>query len=323
MLIVTLPTVVNSRDLELVLEIASRPEVSGVRYNSGGMSPYSPRWILEEIKKIADRFEKILYLDLEGRQARVAHWSPLSRGVATLNRDFKITLPGLINFRRVGWFEIVNALPAERKIFFNPKRMRGDYYLGESQSVNIVAQAFEIDGYLNGLDLQYLQAAADLGIDKFMLSFAETQNDIDGFRGVYRGLASKDPGEIVLKIESLKGIEFVKNSYRPEKEVRLMAARDDLFLSFVGQRDQFLAALRLIAQTDKKAIVASRLMAGLEYSGELTIGDLADLALMREFGYEAFMWQDELAGNFQEAMRNWTEIALPILSLKNKGGEVK
>lgn len=323
MLIVTLPTIVSLRDLELVLEIASRPEVSGARYNSGGMSPYSPKWILEEIKKITDRFGKILYLDLEGRQARVAHWSPLSRGVATLNRDFKITLPGLINFRRVGWFEIVNALPAQRKIFFNPKRTKGDYYLGESQSVNIVAREFEIDGYLNGLDLKYLRAAADLGIDKFMLSFAEAQNDTDEFRSAYRGFASKDPSEIVLKIESLKGIKFVKNSYRPEKGIRLMAARDDLFLSYIGQRKEFLAALRLIAQTDRKAIMASRLMAGLEYSGELTIGDLADLALMREFGYETFMWQDELAGNFQEAMRNWTEIALPILSLENKGGESK
>jgi hypothetical protein len=115
---------------------------------------------------------------------------------------------------------------------------------------------------------------------------------------------------VVLKIESLKGIEFVRRTPRKIlKEFQLMAARDDLFLSFVDKRPEFLDALKLIVEKDRKAILASKIMSGLlEYPYEATIGDMADIELMRQFGYKYFMFPDELADCFELTMRNWQEV---------------
>lgn len=318
MLIATLPTLVGPEAQNLSEEILKHPLIDAVRYNTGGDSPYAPKQILETLKPIADRHGKILYVDLEGRQIRVARWTPFSRGVATLNRDFTIELPGQIHFRRAGWCDIMNALPEERKIFFKPHRMREEYYLGESQSVNVVTKNFEVKGYLQDFDFEYIKAAVELGISHFMLSFVESMEDISEFRGAYyaHGVGRDLPKpNLVLKIESLKGLEFVKRlSKKTPKEFQLMAARDDLFLSFVDRRSEFLDALKLIVKRDKNAILASKIMSGLlDYSNEVTIGDMTDIVLMNRFGYKHFMLPDELANCFTLAMQDWQEIILPLL----------
>ena len=252
MLIATLPTLTGVEAQNLSEEILKHPLIEAVRYNTGGASPYTPKQILETLKPIADRHGKILYVDLEGRQIRVARWTPFSMGVATLNRDFTIELPGMIHLRRAGWCDIVNALPEERKIFFKPHGTKAEYYLGESQSVNVVAKNFEVKGYLQSTDFEYIKAAVELGIFHFMLSFVESLQDTSEFYGAYyaygAGRALPKP-RLVLKIESQKGIELVrKTSKKTLKEFQLMAARDDLFLSFVTQRSGFFEGLKLIVE---------------------------------------------------------------------------
>jgi len=303
MLIATLPTFTGTKAQNLSEEILKHPLIDAARYNTGGDSPYAPKQILEILKPIADRYGKILYVDLEGRQVRVARWTPFSRGVATLNRDFTIELPGQIHFRRAGWCDIVNAKPEERKIFFKPHRMREEYYLGESQSVNVIAKNFEVKGYLQDSDFEYIKTAVELGISHFMLSFVESIEDISELRDLPKA-------HLVLKIESQKGIEFVKKTPKKTlKKFQLMAARDDLFLSFVDRRSEFLDALKLIVKRDKNAILASKIMSGLlEYSSEVTIGDMTDIVLMNQFGYKHFMFSDELADCFTIAIHDWQEI---------------
>lgn len=316
MLILTLPTVVSCENLRFIEQIVSNPLVDGVRYNSGGDSPFTSRWIMQQIRQITDRHSKLLYVDLEGRQMRIARWSPFSKGSVILNRDFSIKLPGLIHFRRAGWFKIVNSAPEERKIFFQTIQRRQEYYLGESQSVNILSDDLEVKGYLNGYDKDYLRAAVECGVNRFMLSFFEKQSDIDEFMVAYyaSGGGSLPAPELILKIESVKGVEYVEKKYSQSPKTRLMAARDDLFLSFKERRKDFLEALKLIVEKDAYAIVASKLMSGLENHGELSMGDMVDLVLMNKFGYRSFMWQDELTHNFREAIANWKDVAVPILN---------
>lgn len=333
MLIATLPTMVGEESIKLSEEIISSPLIDAVRYNSGGSSPYAPKQILEILKPIADRYKKILYIDLEGRQMRIACWTPHSRGMVVLNRDFEIELPAMIHFRRVGWFDIVNVLPEERKIFFQPRNTRQEYYFGESQSVNIVAKNFEVIGdYCANLDTDYIKAAVELGIRHFMLSFVENLSDLRNFYEIcinsfrkFHGFNSSDASLfpiIVLKIESQKGLEFIRvmsDLLMKKSQLRLtfMAARDDLFLSFVNNRADFLEALKLIVKKDKNAILASRIMSGLEFGNEVSLGDMADLTLMKQFGYKNFMFSDELSSRFEETMQNWQEIIVPLLA-KNK-----
>ena len=321
MLIATLPTLTSPESRRLSEEILKHPLIESARYNTGGDSPYTPKQILEILKPIADRYGKVLYIDLEGRQMRVAHWSPFSRGAVTLNRDFVIELPGQIHFRRAGWCDIINALPEERKIFFRPHRTKEEYYLGESQSVNIIARNLEVKGYLENLDFAYIKAAIELGMRHFMLSFIESPQDMSEFRRAYRacGMDCSLPApQLVLKIESQKGMDFVKSLPKNmPKNLQLMAARDDLFLSFIKKRFEFLDALRIIVRKDKKAILASKIMSGLLTGPqELTIGDMSDISLMSQFGYKNFMLSDELADLFELAIQDWQEIIVPLLEGK-------
>lgn len=315
MLIMTLPTLRSAADLTRVEAMLRHPLAGAARYNTGGASPYPPREIVRALALIAKRYGKPLYFDLEGRQVRVARWSPQSSGVVTLNRDFSLTLPARIFFRRAGWFDIVDAEPAKRKVFFVPQRTRGEYYLGESQSVHIVAEDFSVRGYLSWQDRRYIRAAARTGLSRFMLSFVEQDDDIGEVLEVYRSSARFDaPPKLVAKVESLRGLEWVVESQaRAASDVRLMAARDDLFLALVDRRALMLEALRFIVDEDPGAIVASRLLSGFESSGEVTLADMADIALMAQYGYRHFMLSDEFADRFDEALEEWQKVIAPLL----------
>ena len=317
MLIATLPTLTSEDALRLSEKILSHPLIDSVRYNTGGDSPYRPAEILGMLNPLAHKHRKRLYIDLEGRQMRIARWTPFSRGAVILNRDFEIELPGKIYFRGLGWFQIVNAIPGERKVFFDTTSDYPKYYLGETQSTHIVAKKFKVKGYLNGLDREFINTAVKSGIHNFMLSFVERANDLADFYVTYwsYGKADAKPPNVVLKIESRAGIELIRNipSLPPSKELALMAARDDLFLSYVDKRAEFLDALKLIVSKDPDAILASRIMSGVESSVEVNMGDLADMALMSRFGYRNFMFSDELAKKFDIAVEDWEDIILPVI----------
>lgn len=320
MLIATLPVLAGSDSIALAEKIISHPLVGDVRYNTGGSSPYSPRKITEILASMAKAYRKELYIDLEGRQVRVAKWSLQSRGSVVLNHDFELELPGIINFRGCGWFKIIGAKPEQRKIYIEPKRSKAENFFGESQSVNVVAKKFVVKGNLGGSDLAFMKAACRYGVDHFMLSFVESRQDIANFYRQHLKLARTfsemiPKPELILKIESRKGIELVRSwSADDYPECRLMAARDDLFLSMVNEREKYLGALQLIIEKDPQAIVASRLMSGLlEANEEMTSGDMADLALMSRFGYKHFMLSDSMSRCFDIAMEDWQKIALPLL----------
>ncbi len=315
MLIATLPTLVSDRSIELSEKILSHPLIGAVRYNTGGDSPHSPKEILEKLKPIADRNKKTLYVDLEGRQLRIANWTPHNSGSVKLNRDFEIELPGKIFFRGAGWFEIVDVDTEKRKVFFERNGRFRNYYFGESQSAHIVAKNFEVKGYLGGLDREYISAARDLGIYNFMLSFVENQSDLEEFEKCYHSTGVLVYPKVVAKIESRAGVEYLRKFSNPiyADFLKFMAARDDLFLSFVDHKEDFLDALKLIVKKDPNAILASHIMSGIESDGEVSVGNISDIALMSKFGYKHFMLSDGMAGVFTEAMLNWGNLFLKMV----------
>ncbi len=302
MLIATLPTLVSEADLHLAEKIFSHPLVSAARYNTGGDSPLAPGQIIARLAAIAKMSRKDLWVDLEGRQLRVAEWTPFERGSVVLNQDFDIELPGKIFFRRAGWCKITGVNAAKGKIYFEPMVPRTNYFLGKSQSVHVVAKAFELKGYVGGSDTLYIEAAARAGLNKFMLSFVEKEADIAEAKRIMANVGLADV-DLIAKIESVKGLACARNF-----KIKLMAARDDLWLSFVNNRQDFLGALRQIISIDHGAIVASRLLSGLENGGEVSMGDVADVELMKRYGYKNFMFSDELSRNFEAAMQAWQTI---------------
>lgn len=318
MLIATLPTLVSDKDLVLSEKILKHPLVDAVRYNTGGASPYKPEMILAKLAPIAAKQDKKLFVDLEGRQVRIAGWTPFSAGSVVLNRDFSIELPAKIHFRGLGWFEILNADPGEKRIFFDGKASSPRYYLGESQSVHVVAKKFEVSGYIQKSDYEFIEAAVKARINAFMLSFVESLDDVyefsEAFCGCNRGIGIDGWPETVIKIESLKGLRFIEKSSAIIKDFRLMAARDDLFLAHADRKQDFIDALQTIVLKDPRAILASKIMSGLENGDDLTVGDLTDAALMSRMGYRNFMFSDELSRKFDRAMENWQRIIIPLMA---------
>lgn len=322
MLIATLPTITGPRSLEVAANIITHPLIGAVRYNSGGDSPYTPREIIEKIKTITDQHKKQLYIDLEGRQTRIARWTPNERGSIVLNRDFTIELPAKAYIRNAGWFEIANAACGQRKLYLLPNNRFRDYYFGESQSVHVIAKQFNVKGYLGGLDAEYIHDAVSLGLNSFMLSFFENMKDATEFYEAYyahRHAKKLSAANVVLKIESMRGVRFVRNTSKTTLSgFRIMAARDDLFTSFAGQESKIIDALSLIIKRDPNAIAASRILAGLESSGEPTLSDIEDVVLLSNTGYRHFMLSDGLAHQFSPVMEVWERTIVPLLKKERK-----
>jgi len=321
MIIETLPHFYQS---ELIEKIVSHPLVGGVRYNTGYRSPYSPKETLEKIVELTTKYGKKLWIDLEGRQLRVTGWSwPKKGGQITLNRAIDVDLPAKIHFRSDGWYNL--KLFHGKMIFIEPLPKQA---IGDGQTVNIQGDNLNIDSYLGGNDYAYIDAAVKLGIFNFMLSFVESLDDLAEFEeALFTSPGydySKNPAEAWLKIESLKGLEFLDyyaDGLLLKEDYHLIAARDDLLTNIGDNRAMMLPALKKIISLDPDAILASKIFSGLESEGDVSMGDLSDLELMHNWGYKNFMFSDGICQrHFDKAIKSWSDFKEAHNQLLNGGG---
>ena len=133
----------------------------------------------------------------------------------------------------------------------------------------------------------------------FMIKFVESFEDLAEI------LKFLPNAQIVSKIESLKGMEFISQYNVPN----LMAARDDLYIES-GQNFSMLKHLKTIIERDSGAICASKIFLSLERRGRETpdLADFSDLELMYNMGYRRFMLCDNIC-NFclSQATKAWEE----------------
>lgn len=305
MLIATLPPVYRE---ELLEEIISTPEIGGVRYNTGILSPFSALETLAKIKNLTDQHKKKFWIDLKGRQLRVTKWAFPDYGTIELNHNISIDGLAQMVFRDGDTCDI--KFVRRNKIFLNSRPRQA---VGEGQSVNILGDGVVIEGYLTGSDREYITAAAHLGVTDFMLSFIEEENDIFEVGEEYQqALEGMVPARVVkldlaLKIESPRGVDFITKNLIPNQHPHtLVAARDDLFSTIGDNKAKILPALEEISNIDKNAILASRIFSGIEKDSAVTMADLSDLDLMIRMGYKSFMFSDEICQRyFQKAIRAW------------------
>jgi len=160
--------------------------------------------------------------------------------------------------------------------------------VGAGESINIVDPSLEIEGFFTGLDEEYIREASSLGLHKYMLSFVEEDSDIE------KVLALDPKAEIVAKIESERGLEWVRSGYKKFKDnVRLMSARGDLYVE-VTRPDKILMALKTIVDADPQAILASRILTSLRNGPRPTCSDITDVYAMLKMGYHNFMVGDDI-----------------------------
>lgn len=297
MLIASIPGPQNISQLQAIIK---HPLVNGFRFNTGVKVPYSPA---ETLKRILDQLGYLdFWLDIKGRQLRITKWADPNYGEIHLNHNIKVDLPAQAIFRGDDICQI-NAI-ANNQIFVYPNPR---FALGEGQSINIHGQNLNIKGYLTKDDVSYLKAARSVGVNKIMLSFVESNDDIKEVQKFH------PHAQLCLKIESQKGLDFVKTQYNPKiGNINLMAARDDLFINLENKFD-ITSALQLIIQKDPDAFVASRILTSLVNSSEISQGDISDLYLLHQMGYQNFMLSDSISSKidiFNRVMDHWKDFEI-------------
>lgn len=288
-LIATLPSMNN---LKKVIEIFKNPYISEVRFNTGVAISTTIDETLSLLKQLSTDYKKKLWIDIKGRQLRVSKWADPLYSCIELNHDIEVSYPAKVYFRNGDNCNITHI--NKNKLYVDPLPRHA---LGAGQSVNIIAKSVMINGYLTEKDKQYLEACKKLKLTNIMASFVETFEDLAEILKII------PQANIVSKIESLKGIEFISKYNVPN----LMAARDDLFIE-CEQSYKILSYLSTIIEKDKNAICASRIFSSLENKETVDMCDFADLTLMYNLGYKKFMLCDNVCNYaFNKAIKGWKE----------------
>lgn len=320
-------------------KLAENPVVSGVRLNTVMPIKGDLDAFLINLKKIMG--DKPIWIDLKCRQIRTSHGfffnapkgerhykidgkdvildtsDPKSYGElrtppwAELKIDRKIKL-NLSEGPVKCWFQdgydqayIAEVVDGDTLIMLDgPRRV-----VGGGESINILDSSLEIEGFFTDLDYKWIEAAKKADIHTYMLSYLEQDSDVDE-------LFELDPkARAVAKIESQKGLDWVKTSYdKYRKHVRLMAARGDLYVEVgIPRPEKILKALYKIAKTDNNAIMASRILNSLKTSFRPSCADITDIACMIQMGYKTFMIGDDICFNEDTLM-----LALDIMAAIGK-----
>lgn len=289
-LIVTLPRIHNNeRGLKEVFE---NDMVSSVRLNTGVNQLIDNKLLFEELSKLRELYKKIIWLDIKGRQLRINAWADTRYEVIELNHEIEVEYPAYIRFRDGSESEI-SYIRGNKLILREPPKEA----VGKGQSVNIRAKSIDIKGYLTENDKELLTLSNAYGMNNIMASFVEDMNDLIEI------LKLNPNADIISKIESLKGIELIKNN----PYLKLMAARDDLYIEN-DYKASTLKYLKLIIEKDKNAICASKVFDSLEKSDRVSLQDYSDLELMYQFGYRNFMIGDDVSKyKLTLALRAWRD----------------
>lgn len=264
--------------------IISHPLVGALRYNSINPVAEPKSDVLARLANECGR--KTLWIDLKAKQLRITRFAYLPYAFVELSHKISVNLPAWIYFRE-SVSKVVEIVDGN-KLILSRKPLK---VVGDGEPVNILDPSLKIEGCLTDDDRGYIEAASELGIHHYMLSFTESVNDLSEVFALDR------EAQIMAKIESQRGIDFVSGDYlklrMANRGVRLMAARDDLFINVGDNKARIYEALGKIVEADKNAVVASRLLTSLE-RGPVSMADLSDWILMSKIGFKSFMLSDFL-----------------------------
>lgn len=289
-LIVTIPALTNRANVNKVI---SNQFVYGARWNTGVVSPLSEAETLETLNSQCNLYKKQFWVDIKGRQLRIKEWGQPLYNVIKLNHAISVKGGAKVYFRGEEPLNLVYAKGNE--IFVDPIPR---YAVGAGQSVNIISDDIEIQGYLTPKDIKYLEAARSLNINNVLASFVESDSDIIAIKLVHPN------SSITCKIESKKGIENLTNL----AGYNLMAARDDLYIELNSNPYTMNYSMQRIIAQDPNAICASRIFTSLEHSHTISYSDFEDVENMYNMGYRTFMLCDNICNyRFDEAIEGWKQ----------------
>ncbi|MFH1511574.1 MAG: pyruvate kinase [Candidatus Woesearchaeota archaeon] len=264
-----------------IWEVLQHPSVEGIRLNTVMPVKGSLEDLLKRLDNESKDKSKELWIDLKCRQLRVVgYWVPPYTEVR-LSHNLQVNTPVTAYFGGGREPATVLEVDGDRLIMQEgPSRV-----VGPGESINIISPTLSIDGYLTETDKRYIESGIKVGANNYMLSYVEQPEDVQVLSH-YVGDAN-----IVAKIESRKGLDYVKNEWKGSP--RLMAARGDLFVE-VRKPHEIIAAVELIAKKDPQAIAASRIFTSLATSLEPSCEDIGDVDNLMRIGYRHFMFGDDI-----------------------------
>jgi pyruvate kinase len=258
-------------------EVAGHRLAGGFRLNTVMPIKDGPHEALERLTK----FGQPLWVDLKGRQLRVVGAAMPPFTEIHLSHRIRVQTPVVAFFSDGNERARVVAVDGDRLILEDgPRRL-----IGPGESVNIVHPSLEIEGTLTDTDRAYLAAMKEMGLTKVMLSYVESPEDVAEVKSLLPG------AEVLLKIESLRGLDFAKK--HDVRHGHLIAARGDLYVE-LPRSHRIIPALKAIIGADPQAIVASRILDSLAWTPVPVSADISDVALLLEIGYRTFMLGDQV-----------------------------
>lgn len=258
--------------------------VSGIRLNTVMPVTETLEDVLKRMNDLAKKYDKTLYIDLKARQLRIKTYGIPPFTEIELTHNIKVNTPVRAYFGNGEDYATVLKVDKNRLIMQEgPKRM-----VGPGESVNIPDTSLHVDGYLTDTDKKYIEAAKKIGLHDYILSFVETKNDIEEL------IKLDKESNIIAKIESVKGMDYVVNQYSKEKSnARLMAARGDLYIE-LGMPHEVIDATEKIIKKDNDAIVASRIFTSLSRGLQPCCEDIGDADNLLRMGYRTLMFGDDI-----------------------------
>nr|MDO8115426.1 pyruvate kinase [Candidatus Sigynarchaeota archaeon] len=282
--------VTTTPDSPFVPSISKIDAVSGFRFNTGYNLKGDKKQAVLAFKQAVGT--KDLWVDLKCRELKLTNAVDIVPGNQVLELNHKVTakLPAVLYFNEGKKYVEIDQINDGNKLHVRVPKGRPDFKIsfGKGTSFNM-PDAMVIDEYLTPRDVEFVKIARDLDLHKYCLSFVEDTGDIES-------MLRLDPeAEIIAKIESIRGLEFIKSGYRDFKDrVRLLAARGDMYIELDRPHD-ILKALHDIIGADPNAIGASRLLLSVVQPGNMpTCADMCDIGFLLKLGYKAFLLGDEV-----------------------------
>jgi pyruvate kinase len=269
-------------------KFANDSQLAGVRLNN-------PHWTPDELRAeldLASNATVPLYFDVKGWQLRVIKVHPNDQYLdIELNHPIRVPTPTTVIFKAGG--DSARLLRIEedgRRLIFDLGSATGPRYrVKEGESLQIRNPALEVLGQqFTEQEIEKIQVAKTAGISRYFLSYVSCADDVRRFRE----LVGED-AEVLLKIESKQGLQFVSSSYRKTDNTRLVAARGDLYVE-VDRPHDIVSALQLIIEKDPDAMIGSRFMLSVIHEPVPSCADFLELAWVYDQGYRSIMLCDEL-----------------------------
>jgi len=230
-----------------------------------------------------------LYFDIKGRQMRVTWVDPDNDRYLDLrlNHPIKAKTPTPVLFKAgEDSCLLVDIQEDGHRLIFDGGP---EFSVRVGESIHIRHPSLEIGGPLfTDAEKDKIAKVRAAGITKWFLSYVEEARDLDEFRELVGPNA-----EVRLKIESQRGLEYVRNAWKKQEGFSLVLARGDLYVE-LERPHEILAATKLVIEKDPEATVGSRILLSTFHDPVPSCADFSELAWLHDIGYRRVLLCDEM-----------------------------